>query len=327
MKNYYDVLGVNEKATQDEIKKSYRKLSKQYHPDVNPDGDEKFKEIAEAYENIGDEKKRQDYDIRRKNPFAEMSGGGFDMHSMFEQMMNMGRQQNKKAPDKVIQLDVTIHETFFGSNKEISYSSGIKCDPCNGEGGSKKTCETCKGRGIVIQIFGTGLFTQQMQSTCPSCNGSGSRIIVACSKCNGRGLNVENQKIQISIPSGVDSGDFLRVPNKGDYNTQVKINGDLILKVNLLNDNKFQKIGNDLVYTKIMDPLSLLLEKNVIIEHPEGELSIKIPNILSTEKPLRISNKGFKNKDSVGNFFIKIVVEKTKELDQNKIEKIKSILK
>jgi molecular chaperone DnaJ len=328
MKNYYDVLGVTENATQDEIKKSYRKLSKQYHPDVNPDGDEKFKEISEAYENIGDEKKRQDYDIRRKNPFAGMSGGGgFDIHSMFEQMMNMGRQQKKKAPDKVIQLDVTINETFFGANKELNFLSGVKCEPCKGEGGSKKTCETCRGKGIVIQVFGTGLFNQQIQSTCPTCNGTGSRILVSCNKCNGKGLNIENQKIQISIPSGVDSGDFLRVANKGDYNTQVKSHGDLILKVNLLNDNKFQKIGNDLVYTKIIDPLSLLIEKNIIIEHPEGELSIKTPYSLSTEKPLRIMNKGFKNKDSVGNFFIKIVVEKNEELDQSKIEKIKSILK
>jgi len=326
MKDYYNILGVTETATHDEIKKSYRKLSKQYHPDVNPDGSEKFKEIAEAYENIGDEKKRKDYDMRKKNPFANM-GGGFDMDSVFEQMMNMGGNRQKKAPDKVISLDISVLESYFGVKKDLLFNRYKKCEPCNGEGGDKKMCGTCKGHGVVTQVFGNGMFRQQVQVNCPTCNGLGSSIINPCRSCNGQGANVFNEKIQVSIPSNVDNGDFLRLSEKGDYNVHLKINGDLILKVNLLNDNKFQKMGLDLVYTKLIDPITLVLDKSFVVEHPDGELLINIPKILNSEKPLRILNRGFKTKEINGNFYIKVVVEKTEDLEDSLKEKIKILLK
>ncbi len=327
MKNYYDILGVTENATQDEIKKSYRKLSKQYHPDVNPEGDEKFKEVAEAYENIGDEKKRQEYDVKRKNPFGDMSGG-FDIHSMFEQMMNMGGQTKpKKGPDKVITIDLTVLDSFFGSKKDIILSTNKKCEPCNGEGGEKRVCDYCKGQGVVIQVFGTGLFRQQVRTNCPNCNGNGSQIVKKCSTCFGHAIIKTDEKIQVSIPNNVDNGDFLRLANKGDFNPTAKAYGDLILKVNLLSDDKFQKMGIDLIYTKTINPLDLVIEKNMEVEHPEGNLSIKIPDKVNTDKPLRILNKGFKTNNGIGNFYIKIVVEKSINLDDSKIEKIKNILK
>ena len=117
MKNYYEILGVSETTTQDEIKKAYRKLSKQYHPDVNPDGDEKFKEISEAYENIGEENKRRDYDNKKNNPFTDMGNGSFDMHSMFEQMMGMNVNRKPKSPDKTIEIEISPIESFTGFEK------------------------------------------------------------------------------------------------------------------------------------------------------------------------------------------------------------------
>jgi molecular chaperone DnaJ len=324
MKDYYSVLGVTETSTQDEIKKSYRKLSKQYHPDVNPDGDEKFKEIAEAYENIGDEKKRKDYDFKRKNPFANM-GGGFDINSMFDQMVNMNKP--KRGPDKVIPLDITVIESYFGVKKELDLNIAKKCQPCDGAGGEKRICETCKGHGVVVQVFGTGMFKQQIQTNCPTCNGYGSVLINACQKCSGMGVNRTNEKIQVSIPPNVDNGDFLRLSNKGDYHPPVKNNGDIILKVNLLNDNKYQKMGIDLIYTKMMGPLSLMLDKTFFVDHPDGELSINTPTVINTEKPLRIVNKGFKTNEGNGNFYIKVVIEKNIDLNDEVKQKIKNILK
>jgi molecular chaperone DnaJ len=324
MKNYYEILGVDENATQDDIKKAYRKLSKQYHPDVNDEGEEMFKEISEAYENIGDETKRQEYENRRKNPFGNMGGMGFDFNSIFEHMMGRSKP---KAPDKVMSIDITPEESYFGVKKEFKLFNNVVCVPCDGSGGTKKICNTCQGQGVVIQTFGTGMFRQRVQTTCPSCNGHGNQILNLCKSCNGQGVTKKEDHLQVSIPTNVDNGDFLRLQQKGDYHPQIKMFGDLILKVNLVSDDKFQKMGMDLIYNKKIDPLTLLIEDQLIIEHPDGDLSIKIPETLNTEKPLRIFNKGYKTPAGNGNFYIKIIVEKDSNLDPEIKEKIKESLK
>ena len=216
MKNYYEILGVAENASQDEIKKSYRKLSKQYHPDVNPEGEEKFKDIAEAYDILGDENKRQQYNQRKNNPFAGR-GGNFDAQSIFEEMVNGGRRQNTKSPDKVISISMTPIDSYFGIEKEISYDYLKVCKPCDGNGGNRSVCSTCGGQGYVMQRMGTGMFQQIFNVTCNGCGGQGSVITKKCDTCNGNGMIKEKEKIVISIPKNVDNGDFLRIATKGDY--------------------------------------------------------------------------------------------------------------
>ena len=331
MKNYYEILGVNENATQDEIKKSYRKLSKQYHPDVNPEGEENFKEISEAYDNIGDENKRVDYDNRRKNPFHGFgAGGGFDINSIFEQMMNSGgngQNQRMRVPDKIIEVTLTPFESFFGVKKDIEFVANIKCDPCDGQGGDRKVCPTCNGSGFIIQIFGTGMFRQQIQTNCGTCNGNGSIIIHKCGICNGIGLNQTKEKLNVSIPKNVDNGDFMRVRKKGDYYVQIKDRGDLILKVIMDNNSDFEKINLDLIYKKKLDVTEFFLSETMEVEHPEGKLKINFPESLDTEKPLRIPNKGFIDNNVRGNFYIKLSVKKSNNLKEEQINKIKTILK
>lgn len=321
--NYYSILGVSETATQDEIKKAYRKLAKENHPDIGGD-EELFKKISVAYDIVGDENKRKEYDMKKNNPFGMGGGSPFDINSIFEEMM--GGRQKAKAPDKVFNLNLTVSESFFGVKKEITLSNFDICDPCNGTGGTKKVCETCKGNGIVNQIFGTGMFRQQFQTQCPSCNGIGATILNACGSCKGQGVSKKEEKVQVSIPRSVDNGDFLRLGQKGDYNVNLKMKGDLILKVNLIGEEKYEKLGMDLIYNKRINPLNLLLDDNMIIEHPEGDLSIKVPEKVNTEKPLRIMGKGFKTPNGDGNFYIKIIVEKEQNLDNETKEKIKNIL-
>ena len=323
MKNYYEILGVDEKATQEDIKKAYRKLSKQYHPDVNPNGEEKFKDIAEAYDNIGDENKRKDYDNRRNNPFGGM--GGFDINSMFEQMVNGGNRP-PKAPDKIIDLILTPLESFFGVKREIEYDYYLKCDPCDGAGGEKTTCTTCGGRGVVIQVIGTGMFRQQIQMTCNTCKGQGSTLITKCNHCIGNGVILNKENISIDIPKNVDNGDHMRINLKGDYYQQQRMRGDLILRV-VMNNNEFEKIGLDLILKKKLDVLDLLLMDNLEVEHPEGNLKIKMPTNLDTDKPLRIPNKGYSTDINKGNFYIKLSVKKDKEMDSDLKEEVKKILK
>ncbi len=322
MKNYYEILGVEETATQDDIKKAYRKLSKQYHPDVNPQGEEKFKEVSEAYENIGEESKRVNYDNMRKNPFAGMNGDPFDIHSMFEQMMNMGGRQKPKAPDKVLDIVLTPVESFFGVKKDIEYEVFEKCSPCDGNGGDRVICNTCNGKGVIIQIIGTQLFRQQVQTECGGCKGLGYVLSTKCTTCNGNGATKQIEKLNVAIPKNVDNGDFMRMRGKGDYYAQIKTKGDTILKVIMNNDEMFEKIGSDLILKKKIDAFEFLTSDSLMIEHPEGNLMIKIPDSIDTEKPLRIPNKGFNFDNQRGNFFIKISIKK----DSKTKEKIKNLL-
>ena len=329
MKNYYEILGVDENATQDDIKKAYRKLSKQYHPDVNPEGEEKFKDISEAYENIGDPQKRSQYDNMKNNPFAGMGGGGgFDIHDMFEQMMGGGRrQQQPKAPDKVVSLKVNPVDSYFGLKKELNFDVSERCTPCNGSGGERKVCHGCNGQGFVIQVFGTGMFKQRMQSTCNVCNGSGSLIMKACNSCGGRGLTLKKENILITIPANVDNGDFMRVQGKGDFNNQVNMRGDLIIKIELINENGFEKIGMDLIYNKKASPLDVLINDKLDIPHPEGDIRINMPENLDTNVPLRVGGKGYKTPNGNGDLYIKVSVSKDGSISNEIKEKIKELLK
>jgi molecular chaperone DnaJ len=326
MKNYYDILGVDENSSQDDIKKAYRKLSKQYHPDVNPDGEEKFKDVSEAYENIGDENKRRDYDTKRKNPFSSFGGGsgGFDINSMFEQMMNSSRRP--KAPDKVIDLEVTPIESYFGVEKEITLDVNTMCIPCKGDGGTRSICTTCSGNGFISKVVGTGFFKQSFQTTCNSCGGRGSVLVSACNLCKGSGISKKNSKFNVKIPANVDNGDFLKLVNKGDYYHNVGY-GDLIIRVNCTKTDDFEKIGFDLVYHKKMSPLELLLQDKMEINHPDGDIVITVPEIVNTNSPLRIPKKGYKTPNGTGNFYIKITVIKEKNIDEETKNKIKESLK
>ena len=288
-----------------------------------------FKDISEAYENIGDPQKRSQYDNRKNNPFAGMGGGnGFDIHDMFEQMMGGGRrQQQPKAPDKVINLKVNPVESYFGFKKEIEYVVAERCNPCNGTGGDRKVCHQCNGQGVVIQVFGTGMFKQRIQSTCNVCNGSGSVIMRGCNTCHGKGLTPKKEKLVITIPANVDNGDFMRAQGKGDFNNQANTRGDLIIKIDLVNENGFEKIGMDLVYNKKTSPFDVLLNDKLEIPHPEGDIRINMPENLDTNVPLRVGGKGYKTPEGNGDLYIKVSVSKNGGISNEMKEKIKEILK
>ncbi len=329
MKDYYKVLGVEETATQDDIKKVYRKLSKQFHPDVNPEGEEKFKEVSEAYENIGDETKRRDYDNRRNNPFANMGGhGNYDFNSIFEEMMGGHRQQRaRRAPDKIINVDINPIESYLGVKKEIKYDYKEICTPCNGDGGQTSICNTCRGVGTITQRVGNGMFNQIVQTQCPSCFGKGKIIINPCNNCYGQGILIKNETLLVTIPKNVDNGNFMRVPAKGDFNQNMKLRGDLVLQINLFSNDGFEKNGNDLIYYLKLNVLDIILQKQIKLPHPEGELLINLPKNISSEKPLRLVKKGYRGDSNSGDFYVKMNITNEIDLPQEKIDQIQEILK
>jgi molecular chaperone DnaJ len=300
-KNYYEILGVNENATQDEIKKSYRNLSKIHHPDKGGD-ENKFKEISESYDTIGDENKRSQYDNQKRNPFANMGGGGG--FNPFEDMFNQMHSQRKRAvPDKIVEVVVGTVESYKGSEKNITYNRNHNCGGCNGTGGERINCGTCGGNGFITQQIGTGLFTQIIRQTCNSCGGRGFSYKTTCGTCHGSTTTSSTETISIKLPNGIDEGQFLRVQGKGDFKDGMY--GNLVVKVKIVPENNFEKSMNDLIYNAYFS-LNSLKDDSVNVPHPSGNISIKLPSEFDTSKPLRVKNKGY---GGIGDLYIKLFVK------------------
>jgi len=302
MKDYYKILEVEEKATEEEIKKSYRSLSKKYHPDVNPEGDEKFKEISNAYEVLGDKTKRAQYDNSKNNPY-----GGTQFEDLFSQMFaagqpNFRQQRRKSAPDKVIKVQVSPIESYFGSEKNINYFRDHNCNVCNGSGGEQQKCNDCGGAGFQIKTFGSGFMVQQIRSMCATCGGRGYTLIHKCYNCDGRGVKSAANEVKITLPYGSDNGQFLKLQDMGDFRNGEY--GDLVIQVELISKDGYEKIENDLIYNLYLN-LEEVQKDSFIVSHPDGDLSMKMPTIFDSSKPLRLKGKGYKG----GDMYVKLHVK------------------
>jgi len=300
MEDFYQILGVNENATQDEIKKAYRKLAVEHHPDKGGD-ENKFKKISEAYDTIGDENKRNQYDNQKRNPFAGMGGGGFNP---FEDMFNQMHTQRKRAvPDKIIEVVVGAVESYKGNEKTITYERNHNCGGCNGTGGERVNCSSCGGSGVITQHIGTGLFTQIIRTHCGSCGGRGFSYKTTCGTCHGKTTTSSKETVSIKLPHGIDEGQFLRVQSKGDFKDGMY--GNLVVKVKTIPENNFEKSMDDLIYNAYFD-LNTIKQDTVKVPHPLGEISIKLPGEFDTSKPLRVKNKGYHSR---GDLYIKLFVK------------------
>jgi len=319
MKDYYNILGVKRDASPEEIKKAYRSKSKKYHPDVNPDGAEMFKDIAEAYDTLGDENKRKQYD--NPNPF-----GGGSIEDMFNMFAQQQRQQRRpKSPDTIINISVSPIESFNGVKKNITYRVKVPCNVCDSSGGDKKICDVCNGAGVVRRQMGTGLFNTVVEDTCPGCNGSGYQVTNPCYNCKGQAVIDKMESIDVQIPRNVDNGDFLRVRGKGAFYVNSGF-GDLIVKVQVERSNNFEKMGNDLVYYSQVTPIDVILKKKIIIPHPSGDISINIPPTFNSEKPLRLKGKGYLTNQGFGDMYLKISVTADTGLSEDQISEIVKIV-
>ncbi|NBU82907.1 MAG: hypothetical protein EBS55_14805, partial [Flavobacteriaceae bacterium] len=299
---FYDVLGVNENSTQDEIKKAYRKKAVEHHPDKGG-SEEEFKKISEAYDIIGDENKRRDYDNQRKNPF---SNGGFNP---FEDFFNGAFNQQhvnrqRTAPDKVIEFNVTVLESYNSPEKTVTFQRNEVCGGCAGKGGERINCSSCDGNGFVTVRVGTGMFVQIVRQSCNACGGQGFSFKSKCHMCNGDGTQPKIETLSVKLPHGVDDGQFYKFQGKGDFKNGTY--GNLLLRIKIVPENNFEKSGNDLIYNAILS-LEDLNKDTIEIPHPSGNILIKMPNEFDTSKPLRIKHKGF-NSNGQGDLYLKLVV-------------------
>jgi molecular chaperone DnaJ len=298
--NYYTILGVSEDATQDEIKKAYRKLAKENHPDKGGD-EEIFKNISIAYDAIGNEENRKKYDFERKNPFNGIKGQyGEAFRTAFRNMHRGYESQEQRVHTKTITIDITVLDSFQAKEKQFEFNRKIKCEPCDGKGGERQTCQTCSGQGQILQQMGSGMFIQIVSMMCNNCSGRGYTLTNKCNECSGNGTKNETKKVEVKIPHGIDNGQFLRMKGVGDFNEGLY--GDLIIKVNLQPENNFDKYDNNLVYNKYFN-INDFNGESFEIPHPDGTMKINFPKNIDTSKPLRVKGKGFRY-NGVGDLFI-----------------------
>ncbi|STX50588.1 molecular chaperone DnaJ [Legionella busanensis] len=308
-RDYYEVLGVNRNADDNEIKKAYRKLAMKYHPDRNPndnDAEEKFKEIQSAYAILSDPQKRAMYD---QYGHAGVSGGagagGFGFggfgdvfEDIFENIFSGGRARQSRAhrgADLQFNVQLTLEEAAVGKQIEITVPRHATCQNCAGSGAkpgsSPKNCETCNGVGQVrIQ---QGFFS--IQQTCPSCHGEGKVITDPCTSCHGQGRVRESKKLTVKIPAGVDNGDRVRLSGEGEAGLHGGSPGDLYVQINIKAHSIFERHENDLHCEVPISFATAALGGTIEVPTLEGRVTLKIPAETQTGKVFRLRGKGMKS--------------------------------
>ncbi len=348
-RDYYEVLGLQKSATQDDIKRSYRSLAKKYHPDMNPgdkDAEAKFKEVNEAYAVLSDEEQRKKYDQFGHAAFEPGAGGsgfggfggfdgGFDFGDLFSSFFGGGRSssQTRNAPqqgeDVVARVTISFEEAAFGCRKEVSFARVESCHECGSTGAAKgtspETCPNCKGRGHVTVQQQTIFGYTQTQKTCSNCKGRGKIVKTPCSNCNGKGFVKINKKLEVNIPAGIDSHQNIVLRNQGSAGRNGGPNGDLYIEVMVKGHDFFTREGNDL-YCEI--PISfteaaLGAEIKVPLLGDKFE-KLSIPEGTQSGKSFTLKNKGIvdiNNSRRQGNVIVTVNVETPKNLtsEQKKI--------
>ncbi len=344
MANYYEILGVEKNATQSEIKSAYRKLVKQYHPDLHP-GDEacatKFKEINEANETLSDPDKRKKYDFELEHPnmgfngfegFGQGGFGGFgDFFSdIFSQFSSGGEAQDvdRRGEDIQITVDLSFLDGAIGCKKEVKYKRKEACVTCHGTGAkngtSYTTCQKCKGKGQVQYVSGGGFFRSISYGACPDCNGLGRKIIDKCNDCFGRGYNVTTTIVNLDVPAGADTNSYMRKRGYGNASTKGGESGDLIVVFNLLPHKIFKRKNFDLYIELPISYKVAVLGGKVKIPTIDEVIEFTVPECTQSGKTFILRGKGIKTRQRTGDMYVTVVVEVPSKLsreDRKNLEK------
>ena len=361
-RDYYEVLGVNKNATDDELKKAYRKLAKKYHPDANLDNkaeaEAKFKEVNEAYETLSNPQKRRMYDqfgpegpqgfgggaggpFGGQNGYYSYSSSGFDgfgdfgdLGDIFSSFFGGGfggkssRKQNgpKKGADLNLQLDITFEEAFLGVEKEIIINRNEECSHCHGTGARPGTsvtkCPECNGTGQVRQVQNTILGQMQTTRTCATCHGSGEIIKEPCDICRG--------KIKVKIPAGIDNAQTVVLRGEGEPGEKGGPKGDLYITVKIKRHSIYTRSGNNVICDIPISITQATLGAELEIPMVDGSKEkYKIPDATQTGTKFVIKNKGFKsvNSNVVGDFIFNVVVQTPKKLTKEQRELLVQLAK
>ena len=312
-RDYYDVLGIGKDASQEEIKKTYRKLARKYHPDVNkePGAEDKFKEVKEAYEVLNDEQKRAQYDRfgHASTQGQGFGGGGFGgedfggFGDIFDMFFGGGGRRDPNAPRQGNDLQYTMtldfEEAIFGKETDISIPSDENCDTCKGSGakpGTKpETCNHCQGSGQLNMEQNTPFGRVVNKRVCHHCNGTGKEIKEKCTTCHGKGKVKKQKKIHIKIPAGIDNGQQIRVAGKGEPGVNGGPAGDLYVVIQVRSHEFFQRDGDDIFCDMPITFAQAALGDEIEVPTVHGKVKLKIPAGIQTGKTFRLRSKGVPN--------------------------------
>lgn len=349
MKDYYEVLGISKEASNDEIKRAYRKLAHKYHPDKKGGNTDKFKEVNEAYQVLSNRQKKSQYDqfgqafdqqgsgfegfgdysgFSGSSPFGQSGNYNFedfDLGDVFESFFGKARRQQETGQttgDNIsINIDIKFEEVVFGAEKIIGLRKKIKCEHCHGNGaepGTKiETCPTCSGTGQIRQIqqIFIGSFTRVI--TCPDCKGAGKKATNPCSECRGEGRILGNKKIKIRIPAGISSGQTLEINNEGEAGKDGGPSGNLFVTINVLNHKYFKRDGSNIECKMPISIVQAVLGDKITVKTLDGEEKIEIPAGTQSGDILKIKEKGvpyLNNKNNRGDFIVKTSISIPKKL-------------
>ena len=310
---YYDRLGLSKDASQDEIKRAYRKLSKKYHPDINkePGAEEKYKEILEAYETLSDAQKRAAYDQYGPDGANGFGGqgsfGGFDggagfggFEDIFSSFFGGGATRNPNAPrqgdDLQYRVNLSFEEAVFGAEKEIHYNREVTCKTCSGSGAkpgtSPVTCGRCHGHGVINVDTQTPLGMMRRQVTCDVCHGTGQEIKDPCQTCHGTGREKQSHTVSVKIPAGVETGQQIRLAGQGEAGFNGGPYGDLFVVINVNPSDKFTRDGSTIYYTLNISFVQSALGDTFEVPTVHGNVEMVIPAGTQTGKTFRLKGKG-----------------------------------
>ncbi len=360
-KDYYKVLGVDKGASQDEIKKAFREKAHQCHPDKQGGDESKFKELNEAYQVLGDQKKRSQYDqfgstfeqARGQGGFSGFEGfrdfsgaaNGFninmddlgDIFGGLGDVFGFGGGQNQRSrrvrrgSDIQVLLAIDFSEAVFGAEKEIGLKKTVKCSKCHGEGrepGSEVvTCKTCGGKGRVIRVQRTILGNMQVQMTCEDCGGEGKTFKEKCSACRGAGLVQEIVNLKVKIPAGIDNNETIRLSGQGEAAANGGQAGDLYLKIRVNHDRRFERDGANIKSRSEINFSQAALGDKIEVPTVDGSVDLKIPEGTQSGKVFILRGKGvpYINGRGRGNHLVEVVVKTPTGLSRKQREALKEL--
>lgn len=319
-RDYYEVLGLQKGADKSAIKKAYRNLAKQYHPDRNQEAgaEEKFKEVQEAYDVLGDDQKKDAYDkygFAGTQGFGGMGGsgmGGFqdagDLGDLLGQMFGgafgglsgfagagMGGRRMRRGSDIEATLKVEFQEAVFGGTKQVKYERYAPCEHCEGSGAKDnklKTCETCKGAGQVTQVQNTFFGKIQTATVCPTCRGTGKVPEDTCDHCKGSGREKTTETFEIKVPAGIPDGVTLRFQGRGDMGEAGSQPGDLYVSIEVVPHARLERRGDDIYLDEDISAVTATLGGEIDVPTVDGEVTMKIPAGTQPGKVLKLSGRG-----------------------------------
>lgn len=346
--DYYKILGVSRSASQDEIKKAYRTLSKEWHPDKyrssgseqkRKDAEEKYKEINRAYECLSDPKKKQTYDQygSEEGPQFGGGGGGFsgfgngfqggasgfgDIFETFFGGAGGGRAREERGRDAEVAIEISLEDSFHGTTKTIRLKKSVVCTTCNGsgdtKGSSKVTCKTCDGTGQVTKRVQSFLGVIQQSVICSECRGSGKISEKPCATCSGEGRTRGSEDVSVEVPRGIQDGQTLRIRGKGESGRQGTPAGDLFVHIRIHPDARFEREGDDLKISHTIAVVDAVLGTEADIPTFDGTVTLKIPAGTQPNQVLRVKGKGMPilSSSRMGDLYVTIEIAVPKKLDR-----------